>query len=124
MTMTDKDPLESYFEAARETGPAPSGDLMARVLADADAVARAREAQVTPPRRPVADFLGIIGGWRGAVGLSAAAVAGLVIGIVQPDTAVFLSESAGFGTEEASAADFGFGFGFGTGFDSLLEEEG
>jgi len=83
--------LDGLFEAARETAPLPSGDLMTRIMADA----QAQIAQVAPPvavaapaERPglLAGLLGMIGGWPAAVGLATATVVGLSVGLSTPDT--------------------------------------
>jgi hypothetical protein len=111
MTMTDNrkpgpDPveeamLEHVFTAARNVSQAPPGDeLMARVLADAAAEQpRSDTAPATPRRRPMPrlNLAALLGGWRGAAGLSAATLAGLWIGISPPAP---LAQTAGdmFGT--------------------------
>lgn len=84
----DIDELEAVFAAARGT-ETPSEDLVARVLADADAVQA--EALAARPGAPVpsggrAGWLSAIGGWLGAGGLATATAAGLVIGLAAPDS--------------------------------------
>lgn len=72
--------LEDLFAAARDAVPAPSGALMARVLADAEAaMPRAAAAAGHRPRR-LPGWLGAFGGWGGLGGLATAAAAGLWFG--------------------------------------------
>lgn len=92
MAMADLDRnderLEGFFRAAREAGPTPSGALMARILADAEA-----EMPRPPEPHPLARSAGgggdggvlawlgaAFGGWRGIGGLATATVAGLWLG--------------------------------------------
>ncbi|MDJ0629526.1 MAG: hypothetical protein QNJ44_14810 [Rhodobacter sp.] len=95
--MAEKKPLDDaeldgLFAAARGTAPQPSAELVARVLADAEAE-RAAIASAVPPRRRgrVASALAAIGGWPAAAGLATAAVTGLMIGFVTPDALEDLS---------------------------------
>ncbi|MCB2115096.1 MAG: dihydroorotate dehydrogenase [Rhodobacteraceae bacterium] len=78
----DERELEGLFRAARALSPAPSGALMARVLADAEA-ARPRPAPDPTPVSGVAApswIAQLLGGWRGLGGLATAGAAGLWIG--------------------------------------------
>ncbi len=84
----DDELLEGFFRAAREARPAPSGALMARILADAEA-GMPRPPGPHPLARPaggggdggVLSWLGAaFGGWRGIGGLATATVAGLWLG--------------------------------------------
>ena len=79
--MTDQrdDMLEALFAQARQEAAAPPDDLVARILADADTEATAREAPATPPRF-WPSLLDGLGGWPSLAGLAAAAVTGLWIG--------------------------------------------
>lgn len=87
MPMTDEfnqgGGLEAAFDAARSSQPAPSADLMARVLADAQAVQA--EQRMAPsaraPRGVLQQFLEAMGGWPAVAGLSAAGVAGVWLGL-------------------------------------------
>lgn len=82
--------LEDFFAAARQDAPAPSGALMARVLADAEAAmprgiagpARPDPARSGPDPRAggLLGWLGAFGGWGGLGGLATAALAGLWFG--------------------------------------------
>lgn len=87
MAMTDKDHdeamLDAVFTAARNAAPEPSDALIARVLADAEAL-RVRPAPAPLPRAGRASVrarLGeVLGGWQGLGGLVTATAAGLWIG--------------------------------------------
>ncbi|WP_246175755.1 hypothetical protein [Roseovarius bejariae] len=90
MPMTDDDRqetrLEAAFEAARAARPEPSAELMARVLADAEA-AQAGFAPAPAPRPRsgyLRQFFETLGGWPAMAGLTAAGVAGIWLG-VSPD---------------------------------------
>ena len=84
--MTDKDPqkdpLEGFFDAARATAPQPSEDLMARVLADANALQPQAAPLASVVKRP--GWLSALGGWPALAGLATATVAGVVIGVTDP----------------------------------------
>ena len=91
MKMADKRPLndlelDGLFSAARDAAPVPSEDLMARILADAEARIAAVETPDAPRRGVFAGVLGLIGGWPAAAGLVTATMAGLAIGLVTPET--------------------------------------
>lgn len=99
----DRD-LEAFFQAARESVPEASPDLMARVLADAYSEQDAREvtapaaAEANHDRAPAAQgrgwFAGLLdalGGWPAVAGLATAAVAGVWIGYNPPLTLDTLS---------------------------------
>ncbi len=90
-TPLDDTELDAVFAAGRAAGPVPSDDLMARILADADAQIAPQPAEV--PARPGlwSSLLAGIGGWPAAAGLAAAAITGLMIGVVTPDTLDSLS---------------------------------
>lgn len=76
--------LDDILAAARDA-ERPGDDLVARVLADAEAVQTARPVPAGPLRdRTGLGWLSGIGGWFGAGGLAAAMAAGLVIGIYAP----------------------------------------
>lgn len=87
----DEAELESLFAAARNTGPQPGADLIARILVDADSQIAAPVAPVADRKGLVAAVLATIGGWPAAAGLATAAVTGLTIGLVTPDTLDTLS---------------------------------
>lgn len=81
--------LDALFAAARRDAPGPSDDLMARILADAQAVTDAAEAPVLRPAPRASVWQGIldaIGGWPAAAGLMTATVAGLAVGLGATET--------------------------------------
>ena len=120
--MTDKRPLDDFeldglFAAARDTAPVPTGDLMARVMADAEAQVAA-QATPAPVARPGlwAGLLAAIGGWPAAAGLATAAVTGVMVGFYTPDTlddltGGYIGAALGYGVED-----------FMPSYDGLLEE--
>ena len=84
--LTD-DAMEALFDEARTQNPAPSGDLMARILRDAEAETLARAAP--PPAPPLRTgwlerLSGALGGWPALGGLVASTVLGLLLGVAQP----------------------------------------
>jgi len=82
----DHDDLSDLFATARDEA-VPSDALMARVLADATTVQAALMVpEALPGRGLFGGWLNSIGGWRGAGGLVAATVAGLMIGVYAPDS--------------------------------------
>lgn len=80
----ERDDLEHFFAAARGA-ERPSDDLVARVLADADAVQAAPASTAAANPSQPRGWLPSIGGWFGAGGLVAATAAGLFIGIAAPE---------------------------------------
>ena len=91
MKMTDKRPLDEaeldeLFSAAVQDRPTPSDDLMARIMADAQAeIAAVSVARPAAPRQGwFASLIASVGGWPAAAGLATAAVTGLMIGLVPP----------------------------------------
>ncbi len=76
--------LDSLFAQARTANPEPSDDLMARVLADADAV-QPRPGVVPASGMGIwARILDTLGGWPAVSGLAAATVAGIWVGVAPP----------------------------------------
>jgi hypothetical protein len=115
MVMTDKKhlsdlELDALFETAASSTVEPSANLIARVMADADAVAGEREFVThlnaeTAPLGRLAAFLRGIGGWPAVAGMSAATVAGVWIGYAPPDALngisdAYLAGVTGFGIED------------------------
>jgi hypothetical protein len=96
--------LDAFFDAARAHPPAVPGDLLARVAADAAAVAadRARSAPVAAQPRGWRGILSGIGGWPALAGLATATVAGVWIGYSAPDLGSTLSSMALSDGAEAS----------------------
>jgi hypothetical protein len=86
MTMTNPndDMLDDLFAQARGTSPVPSDALMARVIADADAIQP--RAVAAPVARPglMMRMLDAIGGWPAVSGLAMATVAGIWVGVAPP----------------------------------------
>ncbi|WP_417262827.1 hypothetical protein [Celeribacter sp.] len=116
--------LDALFKEAREAAPLPSGDLMARVLADAEDVIATREAEeaarinaLRPKQRHpiVAAMVAALGGWRAVAGLATAGVAGLAIGLGAPMTVTTLAtgsyadSAASYETTSYSATTYATG---------------
>ncbi len=126
MTMSsdrkDHDALEALFAEARETSIRPSDDFMVRLLADA--VASQPAPKLLVPTRPkprqqtgmLRRLVALLGGTVAVAGLGTAAMAGLVIGYVQPDPILMLAD--GFGVTVAGEA-----LDLLPAFDTLLSEE-
>ena len=89
-TERDDTDLEALFAEARRP-IAPPDDLVARVLADADAiqakgrVRAAPPAAATPRRGIFAGLIEALGGWPTASGVALAGVTGLAVGLAAPD---------------------------------------
>jgi len=82
------DPKTSFMDdlfAQARTPDAASDDLMARVLADADAT-MLREPSLPTHRSWWQDMLQIVGGWPAMGSVAAAGVAGLWVGLAPPAT--------------------------------------
>ncbi|MDQ0419548.1 hypothetical protein J2045_000558 [Peteryoungia aggregata LMG 23059] len=99
MQMND-DRLDELFADLRSIEAAPSDALTARLIADAqsesDRLAATRERLADRPTRfsprlLVEDILGLIGGWRPALGMAASLCCGIWFGAVGSDPAMFLS---------------------------------
>ena len=86
MTRPNNDMLDDLFAQARADTPGPSDDLMARVLADADAVQDGFAAPIPAPEQKGlwARMVETVGGWPAVSGLAAATVAGVWIGVAPP----------------------------------------
>lgn len=94
MSMNDKDKqpeaaLERLFAAARAEAPAPSPELMARVLAAAELeqaqMIRVRQAVPEPRAGFWAHVRQGLGGYPALAGLAAAGLAGVWIGLALPE---------------------------------------
>ena len=97
--MNDQDPMDVLFAAARANPPVPDQAFMARVTADALA---AQPAPRALPRQAKSPRVGLwrrwtaaLGGALSVAGIGSAAMAGLVIGYVQPDPLLVLTDSVG-----------------------------
>lgn len=87
-TMLDDTALEAFFEAGRAHAPDPGADLLARIVADAEAEidARSAPAPVPAPHRGVwAALAAALGGWPALASMATAAVTGVWIGFAAPD---------------------------------------
>lgn len=84
MTDHDDDFLDDIFAQARSVAPAPSDDLVARVLAGATVAAP--QAFSAPRRSLGARLLDALGGWPTVGGLVTATCAGIWIGVAPPAT--------------------------------------
>ena len=82
--MTTETSLDAFFDAGRG-GPAPSGGLYARILADA-AAALPQPVTTPQPRPGLWAVLVAALGWPAMAGMATAAVAGLWLGFAAPDT--------------------------------------
>ena len=85
MTDPSDTELNDLFDSIKVQKPLPSDDLMARVLADADAL-QPEPQVISNPRssQPRASLWDMIGGWPALTGVAAAGVAGLWLGIAPP----------------------------------------
>lgn len=87
----DDQELDAVFAAAAQNPPTMSADLFARIVQDAKGVSADAVAATVPatPSEPTGFFAALIetiGGWRGVAGLATATLAGVWIGVAQPDT--------------------------------------
>ncbi len=80
------DELDHFLEAARQTAVDPSEDLVARILADADAMQPVAAAAVVTPAKPgvLGRLVLALGGWPAASGLVTATLAGVWFGYAAP----------------------------------------
>lgn len=85
--------LETLFAASDAEAPLPSGDLIARIMADAEDARPLAPAKAEPEARPLfAGLWAALGGAAGVTGLGAAVATGLVIGIFPPDLLMSYAE--------------------------------
>lgn len=115
-----KDDLDDLFAAMRAKAPVPSADLIARVLADAAAL----QPQPVTVARPAgrrglfAAVAALFGGGPVLAGMGSAAVAGLLLGFVQPaPVSALTAMMEGTTTTATSALDVS------SSIDALLSEE-
>lgn len=79
--MAGDDRLEAFFTAARGAAPTPDAALLARVLADAEAVQNVPSGPRAASRAGwLAGVVAGLGGWRALGGMATAALAGIWIG--------------------------------------------
>lgn len=119
--MSGMDDLETLFRTARSERPEPSGDLTARVLADAAALQPGRAARQQPRGRAGGGFLAalaaLFGGGGVLAGMGSAAAMALLLGFVQPAPVSALTAAWGGDTTTTAAYDLT------SGIDALLSEE-
>ncbi len=84
MTNPNEDMLDDIFAQARAATPAPSDDLMARVLTDAEDVQPGNLLGAAQRPSLWSRMSDAIGGWPAVSGLAAATVAGVWVGIAPP----------------------------------------
>lgn len=114
--------LDDLFDLAREVQVAPSDDLMARIIADADEIQTMPSA--LPKAAPVSiigGLMDLIGGWKALGGLATATATGLWIGI-SPPTAFEDFTTDYYTTAASDISDAGIDSLLG--FDTLILEEG
>lgn len=80
----DDQELDQILAQMAKESPAPSDDLMARVLADAEELRPVPGARIESRDSFLGSILSVLGGWAGAGGLVTAGVVGLWIGISPP----------------------------------------
>ncbi|MFN3846624.1 MAG: dihydroorotate dehydrogenase [Paracoccaceae bacterium] len=115
--MTSDAELDDLFRKAQATPAAADDAFMARVLADALAAQPAAPgfARSEPRRGLWARLAAALGGAVAVAGISTAAMAGLVIGYVQPEPMVNLAGSIGLTSVESLNLE--------SDFDTLLSED-
>jgi hypothetical protein len=118
--MHDQDPLDALLALAKSHSPAPSDDFMARILADAVALQpKPQIVRAAAPQRRSGfwtRFATILGGASAVAGIGTAAMAGLVLGYVQPDSLAAVAGGFGFETPSESLELL-------PGLDTILTEE-
>ncbi len=119
--MTDKHDefgLDAYFDAGRKAVTMPSGDLMARVLADAEAHQPKSSAPAPVAQTGLfATLWSAIGGWPTLAGMATATLVGVWIGISPPAGLEQIATGVLGGSEDAYLVDLlpAFGDEFGEG---------
>ncbi|NBB46957.1 hypothetical protein GVN24_01545 [Rhizobium sp. CRIBSB] len=89
MQMND-DRLDALFADLRSIEAAPSDALTARLIADAKRERLADRPTRFSLRILSEDLIGLIGGWRPALGMAASLCCGIWLGAVGSDPAMFL----------------------------------
>ena len=101
--------LEHLFSLSRGSETAPSGELMSRILRDAQSVHEDRVAGSSSRshrRSPVAAILDVIGGWPALAGMASAACIGLWIGVNPPKEMAEIGDSLLISETDAYLAEF------------------
>lgn len=81
----DNQDLDLFFCAAQDAAPVPSTDLMARIMADAQAAQPVIATTVRPSKIGLfTALLATIGGWPAMAGMVTAAATGIWIGVNPP----------------------------------------
>ena len=81
MTMKKSDPIEPFFEAARNDAPKPSKELLSRIAADALRETKTNAAtHRNESRLGFLDIIRSIGGWPVWSGIATASLVGLWVG--------------------------------------------
>lgn len=118
--MREQVPIDDLLDLARNQPSDVSDRFLARVLADAEAVQREHHAPHSKPKERarglMSRLVAALGGAVAVAGISTAAMAGLVVGYVQPDALVTIADS--YGVSVAGTA-----LDVIPGYDSLLSEE-
>ena len=78
--------LDGLFAQARNEAPAPSDDLMARILSDAAAVQPKQTAPIAAAPGLWVRMMDMIGGWPAVSGMAAATIAGIWVGVAPPSS--------------------------------------
>lgn len=120
ISMTNSDPLDDLFAEASARPMAASSEFLARVHADAIAHQPQPRTVAAPSARPGMGFLArmiaAVGGAGALAGISSAAMAGLVVGYVQPSGLVSLAGDYGI-VSSGDVVDLL------PGYDALIAEE-
>jgi hypothetical protein len=109
--------LDDLFQVTRSEMPAPSDDLMARIMGDADQVADGWEQAKAKPAQAsgggwLRSLLDAVGGWPAASGIVTAGMVGLIVGISPPQTLSDFAAGYIYGTSDSYLVDPYDGFGF------------
>lgn len=93
--MAQDDILDGMFAEAAAQQPVPSAGLISRIVADADAE-QPKAQSLRPAKAAKAGWLATLADWFGGgmslAGMSAAAAAGLYLGVAQPASVLALTE--------------------------------
>ena len=90
--MTDMDDLDQLFATASAQGPQPSAALVARIVQDADREYSVLRPKVAASKGWFAALADWFGGGLSLAGMSAAALMGVYLGVVQPTPVLALAD--------------------------------